>query len=447
VKHIYSVADLNQQVRELIEQNFPLIWVTGEISNLSRPASGHIYFTLKDEAAQVRCAMFRMRNALLNFQPTSGAQVLLRAKVGLYEARGDYQLIVEHMEAAGDGLLRQRFDALKLKLKQQGLFDNEHKQGIPSIPSHIGVITSPSGAAIKDVISVLKRRFPAIPVLIYPTLVQGAGAAEQIAHSIIKANQHKTCDVLILTRGGGSLEDLWAFNEEIVARSVYESTIPIVTGVGHEIDFTIADFVADQRAATPSAAAELISPDRNDWLETLEHLKNRTHYSIRTTLQKHRQSISGFRQRLKHPGQNLRDQSQRLDELEERLGINQRHYMRNIRAQVMTLKVTLQQFSPQQKLRAHSVHCQTLANRLFIAEQHGHDTRQGQLSSLARALENVSPLATLGRGYAIVKTQATQQIVRHASELKPDELIETTLGQGSVVSQVKQIQTKRNSDI
>ena len=264
-RDIYSVSRLNREVRALIENNFPSVWVQGEISNLARPASGHIYFSLKDENAQVRCAMFRNSNRLLKFKPTDGMQVLVRASAGLYENRGDYQLIVDHMEEAGAGLLQRRFEELKTKLAQEGLFDTEHKQDIPSFPDRIGIITSPSGAAVRDVLSVLNRRFPGIPVLIYPIPVQGDDAPPQIVRMINKACQHNDCDVLILTRGGGSLEDLWAFNDERVARAVFDCQIPLVCGVGHEIDFTIADFVADVRAPTPSAAAELVSPDRLEW--------------------------------------------------------------------------------------------------------------------------------------------------------------------------------------
>ena len=267
IREIFTVSDLNREARELLEGHFPLVWVEGEISNLARPSSGHIYFSLKDEAAQVRCAMFKMRNRLLNFQPENGQQVLARARISLYEARGDFQLIIEHMEETGDGALRRQFELLKHKLFEEGLFDESHKRELPSLPTRLGVITSPSGAAIRDILSVLKRRFPGIPILIYPVPVQGNEAPPAIIDAIKTAGIRKDCDLLILARGGGSLEDLWAFNDESVARAIYHCPIPVVTGIGHEIDFTIADFVADFRAPTPSAAAEYISPDQNEWLE------------------------------------------------------------------------------------------------------------------------------------------------------------------------------------
>ena len=262
---IFSVSELNRTVSQLFETQFPLLWVEGEISNFARPASGHWYLTLKDRQAQVRCAMFRNSNLRVNFTPANGSQVLVRCRVSLFEGRGDYQLIVEHMEEAGFGALQRQFDELKQKLANEGLFSPQQKKPLPTSINHIGIVTSPTGAAINDILSVLQRRFPSIKVTIFPTAVQGEQAAAQIVQAIANANRYtlndRTCDALIVGRGGGSLEDLWPFNEEIVARAIAASTIPIVSAVGHEIDFTIADFVADLRAATPSAAAELLSPD------------------------------------------------------------------------------------------------------------------------------------------------------------------------------------------
>ncbi|MCP5022944.1 MAG: exodeoxyribonuclease VII large subunit, partial [bacterium] len=259
-RDIYSVSRLNSEVRAVLDASFPLLWVEGEISNLARPSSGHIYFSLKDPHSQVRCAMFRMKRQRLRFEPENGMQVLVRARPNLYEARGDFQLSIEHMELGGEGLLRQAFEELKQRLDQEGLFDSGQKRPLPQFPRQIGVITSPSGAAIRDMISVLKRRLPAIPVVIYPVQVQGDRSAVDINQAVQLANRRSECDLLILTRGGGSLEDLMAFNDEQVARAIAASEIPIISAIGHEIDFTIADFVADQRAPTPSAAAELATP-------------------------------------------------------------------------------------------------------------------------------------------------------------------------------------------
>jgi exodeoxyribonuclease VII large subunit len=295
---VYTISQLNSTARQLLEDNFPPILVEGEISNLACPSSGHIYFSLKDEFAQVRCAMFRNHNHGLDFTPENGMHVLVQAQVSIYEQRGDYQLIIYHMEAAGVGILRRKFEELKKKLLTEGLFAKEHKKTIPKLANCIGVITSATGAAIRDIISVLKRRFAGIPIIIYPAQVQGDQAAKKIVDAIETANQHNKCDVLIIARGGGSLEDLWPFNEEIVARSIFASQIPIVTGVGHEVDFTIADFVADVRAPTPSAAAELLSPDRADLLNMVEHLHSKFSHLLNTKLRNYAQNLDNLEQRL-----------------------------------------------------------------------------------------------------------------------------------------------------
>ena len=273
-QNILTVTQLNRATSQLLDNHFLSIFVEGEISNFSAPSSGHLYFSLKDANAQVRCAMFKSQQRRLSFTPSNGKQVVIKARVSLYEPRGDFQLIVEHIEEAGDGALRRAFEALKIKLTAEGLFDTAHKNALPLLPQAIGIITSPTGAAIRDIITVLRRRFTAIPVIIYPVSVQGNNAKHEIVKAISLANERNECDVLILGRGGGSLEDLWAFNEEIVARAIFSSTIPIISAVGHETDITIADFVADHRAATPSAAAEHASPDQQEWLTRFNYLEN-----------------------------------------------------------------------------------------------------------------------------------------------------------------------------
>jgi exodeoxyribonuclease VII large subunit len=278
--NIFSVSALNQSVANLLEQEFSWVWVEGEISNLAKPASGHIYFSLKDSSAQVSCAMFRSRSNSLKFQPENGNQVVVRAKVGLYQPRGNYQLIVDRMEEAGDGALRRQFEQLKIKLAGEGLFDEEYKQKTPELPKGIAIITSKTGAAIHDVLSVIARRFPSIPVKIFPVRVQGVEAAPAICNAINLIGENVDdgnldCDVVLLVRGGGSLEDLWSFNEESVARAIYDCPIPIVSGVGHEVDVTIADYVADVRAATPTAAAESVTPDQTSWLQTYDFYQQR----------------------------------------------------------------------------------------------------------------------------------------------------------------------------
>lgn len=386
-KNIYQVSSLNRQVRELLENQLALVWVEGEISNLAIPSSGHIYFSLKDKNAQVRCAFFRNHNQRLGFTPKDGAHVLLRALVSLYEGRGEFQLIVEYMEEMGDGALQRTFELLKKRLAAEGLFESTHKKALPRFPKQIGVITSPTGAAIRDILSVLQRRFPSIPVLIYPTLVQGDAAAPQIVRAIQTANQRQECDVLLLSRGGGSLEDLWPFNEENVARAIYASSIPIVSGIGHEIDFTIADFVADQRAPTPSAAAELVTPSQLEWLQHFDRCEQQLVMRMRQTLQHKQQQLEWLRKRLQHPGQHIQECLQRLQ----------------------LLTVTLQRCMQQQ---------------LKHLTQH--------VTHLQRALDAVNPLAVLNRGYAIVTHKQTDKVVYKAKEVNAGEILSVRLGEGSL---------------
>ena len=292
-RDIFTISRLNSEVRAVLEGSFPLVWVEGEISNIASPRSGHLYFSLKDAHAQVRCALFRPKRQLLRFEPSNGAQVLARARIGFYEPRGDFQLIIEHLEPAGAGSAQREFEALKQRLQSEGLFDNERKQPLPAFPQRLGVVTSPSGAAIRDVIKVLRRRAPHIPVTIFPAQVQGKGAAEELLQALEIALQRADCDVLLLTRGGGSVEDLAAFNDERLARAVAAAGIPIVSAVGHEIDFTITDFVADRRAPTPSAAAELISPDAAALLQTIDKLSQRIKSGMRRRLQAEHQHLGG----------------------------------------------------------------------------------------------------------------------------------------------------------
>jgi len=443
-REIYSVSHLTGAVRTVIEANFPSVWVEGELSNVAKPSSGHLYFTLKDAGAQVRCAMFRGKNRSLKFRPTDGQQVLIRANVSLYEARGDFQIIVEHMEEAGDGLLRRQFEALKAKLAQEGLFDTSVKQDIPLFPQRIGVITSPTGAALRDILSVLKRRYPSAPVLIYPVAVQGEEAPGAIVRALQKADARQECDVLILARGGGSLEDLWAFNDERVARAIYDCKIPIVAGVGHEIDISIADFTADLRAPTPSAAAELVSPNRVEWLDVLDNFRNRLTLHIKHRLNHSKQQISWMRKQLQHPKQSIGIQAQRLDELEQRLLKSARTRRQSAHARLNTRAAQLQQFNPRQRLREYHLQHNALSQRFKRAMQQRILISKTQLSTLSRALETVSPLATLSRGYAIVKTAPDQQIVRHAKQLKPGQSLEIQLQQGRVVSTVNEILNDEN---
>ena len=440
-RNIYSVGRLNAEARALLEGAFPLIWVEGELSNVSRPASGHLYFTLKDSGAQVRCAMFRGNNRFLMFRPADGLQVLVRANLSLYEARGDYQLIVQSMEEAGDGALQRAFEALKRKLAAEGLFDPARKRDLPALPRCIGVVTSPTGAALRDILSVLRRRFPAIPVLLYPVPVQGTGAGAEIAAAIRSADRRRDCDVLIVARGGGSLEDLWAFNEEPVARAIYDCGIPVVSGVGHEVDFTITDFVADRRAPTPSVAAEMVSPDQVEWLGQLRALDRELYKHLQRRLQRLDERLGWLDKRLqqRHPGQHLRQRAQRLDELDQRLRRALRARMSQPRERLATLEAQLQRHHPGprlQRLRDLEI---TLTRRLRSAIQTQLQQSRQRLTTLGRTLDTVSPLATLERGYAIVTT-GDGRVLQDARTVRPGDRIHARLAHGHLHATVDDIE-------
>lgn len=440
-REVFSVSRLNQAARLLLEQGLPRVWIEGELSNLARPSSGHLYFTLKDDQAQVRGAMFKSRNQLLRFKPADGMQVLVRAKISLYEARGEYQFIAESMQEAGDGVLQRAFDALKLRLEQEGLFDPAWKIPLPALPTRIGVITSPTGAAIRDVLSVLRRRFPAIPVLIYPVPVQGKDAGREIAAMLQNAALRKECDVLILTRGGGSLEDLWAFNEEIVARAIHACDIPIISAVGHEVDFTIADFVADRRAPTPSAAAELVSPDQQEWLQKMLQLEHRVERNMATRLTAQLQRMRWLTQRLqlRHPGQLLRQQAQRLDDLEQRSRLAIRTYFNKLYSVVENAHANLLQHTPRHRIERCKLQQDALRQRLRVAMHTLVKERQRRFVAACKSLDTVSPLATLERGYAIVNRVGRREILRKASDTTVGAQVETKLAQGSLLCTVDEI--------
>jgi len=443
-RDVFSVSRLNLAARTLLEQGFPRVWIEGELSNVSRPSSGHLYFTLKDSHAQVRGAMFRNRNQSLRFRPVEGLQVLVRARVSLYEPRGDYQLIAETMEEAGDGLLQRAFEALKHKLDSEGLFDPARKKPLPRLPRRIGVITSPTGAALRDVLSVLRRRFPAIPVLVYPVPVQGREAGRDIAAMLHTASRRSECDVLILTRGGGSLEDLWAFNEEIVARAIHACRLPVISAVGHEVDFTIADFVADHRAPTPSAAAELVSPDQAEWQAQLATLQARATRRLQQQLAASRQRLRWLDQRLalRHPGQYLRQRAQRLDELENRSRLAILAYFNRLHASLHALHAALRQLTPRHRIHRTELQRQAIETRLQVVMNTQLAARQRRLALACKSLDTVSPLATLARGYAIVSRAGRREILREASAVRPGDRVEARLAHGRLLCTVDDIGTE-----
>lgn len=434
---ILTPSQLNRDVRQALERGFPLVWVEGEISNLARPRSGHIYFSLKDRDAQVRCAMWRNRNQLLRFAPADGQQVLVRARISLYEPRGEYQLLVEHMEEAGFGALQRAFEALKAKLQAEGLFATERKKPLPRLPRRIGVVTSPTGAAIRDILSTLRRRFPAVEVVVFPVQVQGESAAGEIARAIDLAAGAGNCDVLIVGRGGGSLEDLWAFNEETVARAIAACPVPVVSAVGHEVDVTIADFVADVRAPTPTGAAELVTPAMTDWLAGLDELERRLRQSLENRLHRERQRLAALQRHLGllHPGNRLAQQAQRLDELDQRLQTALRHRLRDRGARLAELRARLGQHTPLHRLARGRDRLDDLHRRLDRAGRHQLEEKRTRLEQAARTLHTVSPLATLGRGYAIV-TDSQGRVLRDAAKIAEGTKIEARLHKGRLQAKV-----------
>jgi exodeoxyribonuclease VII large subunit len=434
---VFTVSRLNREARALLERGLGSVWLEGEISNLSRPASGHWYFSLKDEAAQVRCAMFRQRNLLVRFPVKDGAQVLARGRVSLYEARGEFQVVIEHLEEAGEGILRRRFEALQQKLNAEGLFDTRHKQPLPLLPRRIGVITSPTGAAIRDILHILRRRFPAIPVLIYPVAVQGEAAPREIVQALQLADQRRDCDVLILARGGGSLEDLWAFNDEAVARAIFACRLPVVSGVGHEVDFTIADFVADERAPTPSGAAERVVPDRAEWLRSLTATGRRLALAMRRRLTDSGNAVLVREQRLAraHPGAVLRQYAQRLDDLEDRLRLAARTRLERVAHRLSTANGLLLRASPALRVAALRLRLDAARRDLARAVHDCVGARRQRLELAARALHAVSPLATLDRGYAIV-ADAAGKVLMDATPLLPGDRVAARLARGHFIAEV-----------
>lgn len=427
-----TVSELNRQVRTLLERGLSRLWVAGEISNLARPASGHIYFSLKDEGAQIRCAWFRQRQQRPLPALSDGARMLVFGRVSLYETRGEYQLVVEQVEAGGEGELRRRFEALKKKLAAEGLFDEIRKRSLPPLPERIGVITSPSGAAVRDILTVLRRRFPAIPVIVYPAAVQGVAAVSELVAALRVAARRAECDVLIIGRGGGSLEDLQAFNEEALARAIGDSAIPVVSGVGHEVDITIADLVADVRAPTPSGAAELVVPDQREWQRALASLSVKLASCIRRFQQDSAQTLDWLARRLNQasPARRLRQQAARLAELKKSLAIALRlDFTRRGRA-VDHLHGRFLQQSPAARIRHDSNRLLGLKRSLLRAGVLPAEAARRRLQQAERALNAVSPLATLDRGYAIVSNDETGRILVDVDGVRPGDRIRAQLARG-----------------
>ena len=431
-RDVYSVSRLNKEVRLLLESGLPLLWLEGELSNFAAPASGHWYFSLKDSSAQVRCAMWRQRNTQVRFRPKDGMAVLVRARVGLYEPRGEYQLLVEHLEEAGEGALKREFEKLKARLAAEGLFAIERKRPLPAVPRRIGVVSSPTGAAIHDILRVLRARFPAAAVLLYPTAVQGAAAVPEIVRAIEAASRRNECDVLILARGGGSLEDLWCFNDERVARAIAACRVPTVSGVGHEVDVTIADFVADVRAPTPSAAALATVPDKRGWLDMLAQLEQRFAGAMGRALRAQALAVGALAQRLQisHPGAKLVQHAQRLDDLEQRMRLALRASVGARQQWLESLSTRLWRENPRHRLEALCAHAAALRQRLVSALGGSLNALEQRLALASRTLDAVSPLATLGRGFAVVSRVDDGSVLRDAAQAPAGTQIEARLAKG-----------------
>jgi len=431
---VISVSELNRRARTLVESGFPLLWVAGEISNFTRATSGHCYFLLKDAQAQARCVFFRHKASALDWQPENGMQVEVRAAPTLYEARGDFQLNVETMRRSGLGALFEAFERLKKKLEQEGLFETSRKKPIPAFPLVIGIVTSPKAAALRDVLTTLARRMPAIRIVLYPAPVQGEGAGERIAQAIRSASARADADVLIICRGGGSIEDLWAFNEEVVARAIADCALPVIAGIGHETDFTIADFVADARAPTPTAAAELASPNREELLVRLGALYRQLKHSADRLLEARMQQLDYLGKRLVHPGQRIRDQARHLAHLATRLKLSMMKVLDTASWRVADLLGRLRTTRPD--LVAAALQHRELARRLKLGYARLLELHEVRLRRLGANLEHLNPRSVLERGYSIV-AKVDGRIVRSAAEVQTSERLRLAFARGTALARVE----------
>jgi len=443
---IYTVSQLTAEIKSLLEGRYEHLWVEGEISNLRLPGSGHLYFTLKDPSAQLRGVMFRMQNRLLKFAPEDGLQVVVYGHLTVYEPRGDYQIIVDTMEPKGLGALQLAFEQLKEKLAREGLFDAGHKKPLPALPQRIGIVTSPTGAAIRDILQIIARRFANVHIFLYPVRVQGEGAAEEIAVALRQLDQWPALDVIIVARGGGSLEDLWAFNEEVVARAIYDSRIPVISAVGHEIDFTIADFVADLRAPTPSAAAELVVRNKLELVQALEGLTHRLGQAGRVSLRSRRDRLSSFIHRLADPRRRLADQRLHLDDLFSRLGaaMEQRCRQRIDRLGLRT--ESLFRLHPGRRIAEHGRRLADLSWRLAGAERTLVRNFRQSLEGVGGRLHTLSPMAVLRRGYSIAQVLPGGEVVRRTSQIKMKDRVKVRVHKGEFIARVEKIKGPKESD-
>ena len=430
----FSVSQLNRQIQSLLEASLPWVLVEGEISNLARPGSGHWYFSLKDSKAQIRCAMFKNRNNAVRFQPKDGDQVKLRAKVTFYGPRGDCQLTVESMESGGEGALQQAYERLKAQLEAEGLFKQEHKKALPVTPERVAIITSPIGAAVRDMISAFKRRFPLPELTIIPSLVQGQGAAKNLTKQLIRMDSSDHFDAIIIGRGGGSLEDLYSFNDETLARAIFNAKTPIISAVGHEVDFTIADFVADVRAATPTAAAELLSPDSEQLIRQIQSQENSLTLSFERHLQTQQQKLDHLIQRMRHPSERIQIQQDKLSQLERRLVQSIQARISNQKIQFEHAKVRLSRSSPEQSILTKQQQLEDYQRRLSMALKQNLEQKSQTFASLMEKLNLVSPLQILSRGYAIASNE--DGVVKSIKQSKKGEKIKVRVEDGELNCEV-----------
>lgn len=439
---VFTVSELTAQIRRSLEDQFPTVWVEGEISNLRRPSSGHQYFTLKDSNSQIRVVLFRGSGQRLRFDLQDGLEVLVYGRLTVYEPRGDYQLILESVEPKGIGALQLAFEQLKDKLMREGLFEGDRKRPLPFLPRKIGIITSLHGAAIRDLLSILHRRCPIVQVLIHPVLVQGEGAANQIAKAIRTLSGMKDVDVIIVGRGGGSLEDLWCFNEEIVVRAIGNSTVPIISAVGHEIDVTLSDFVADYRAPTPSAAAEIVAPQLSDLVGQIEQLQSRLGRAMRTGLDQIRYQVTNVQQRLPDPVLWLYRYGQHLDDLETRLHTQLKDLYERFRLMIVTLQAKVLASTPRSHIRVNQELVPQLFKRLVLGVSTSRKEKRHRIEIIMTALHNLSPLAILSRGYSVVQTLKGRKIVRSINDVSVGDSVRARLADGQLICHVQETKSE-----
>jgi exodeoxyribonuclease VII large subunit len=432
--NVISVSELNKKAKSLLEKGIPKLWIEGEISNLAKPASGHMYFSLKDEMSQIRCAWFKQRQLQNTLNIANGAKMLALGKIGLYEPRGEYQFIVEKMEIAGEGDLKRKYEELKKKLSDEGIFSEENKSELPELPKRIGVITSPSGAVVRDILTILKRRFPIIPIIIFPVAVQGEQAAPQIQNALKKANLRADCDLLILARGGGSLEDLWAFNEEIVARAIFHSEIPIISAIGHETDVTISDFAADMRAPTPSGAAELAVPDQYDWIKSIDNIGDKIITIITQQINLKSQLSDWINKRLSQssPKMTVKRQIEKSINLKKMLSNSMLQNLAKQDKNIHQLKSKLNQVSPRLKIHVQLSRIKELNQKIVSCSDHFLEGLNNRMKLASKTLNSVSPLRTLDRGYAIARDAKTKNIIMSADNIEIENDIEVKLAKGEI---------------